>query len=306
MTAQPILGFPSKSAAREHFSKLLHSAELDADLPPADMVLVYRLLTLHPNADEKIGPGVSAMRVVSAQKGSRCFAAVHVTGHVELFSYTKCLAGEETPLAKFTAAAREEITEQAAAFLYAQARRGPLVCALTGEQLNGPGDAAVDHTPPRVFALFRSMYLEARPELAANLGDVLYRSLPNGGHVFADAALADDWRQWHARHANLRVLAKPEHERVSRYVVRPLSQTFRNGKAPNAGDIASDRRVTLRMSEVENERMLQEFRADSASTGQLAAGDAARMLTRFQRRLVNEEEMTREGSTFYSSTEWLT
>lgn len=168
MNAEPILGFPSKKAAKEHFSGMLHTAELDADLPPADMVLVYRLLTFHPAADEKIGPGVASIRVVSASRGSRCFAAVHVTGHVERFSYKKCIDGGETPLAKFTEAAREEVTEQAAAFLYAMDRRGPLVCALTDEQLSGPAAADVDHTPPRVFALLRSMYLEQRPELAAH------------------------------------------------------------------------------------------------------------------------------------------
>ena len=59
----------------------------------ADEEVLRAALALHPEADEKIGCGVTHFSVRSADFGTKCFWINRPDGTTEKFSYTACIRG---------------------------------------------------------------------------------------------------------------------------------------------------------------------------------------------------------------------
>ncbi|WP_375783543.1 DCL family protein [Bradyrhizobium sp. Pha-3] len=56
-----------------------------------DAAVLAEALKLHPEADEKIGPGIKDFSVRSAEFGSKCFWVNRTDGTTAKFSHTACV-----------------------------------------------------------------------------------------------------------------------------------------------------------------------------------------------------------------------
>jgi hypothetical protein len=110
------------------------------------------LLTLHPCAEEKIGPGVAYF--TAGPIGSyrtRGFTVHRTDGSSTDFSWRECIKGSShTDLVR--GAMRQAAAAQVLAFKQQMANSGSLQCAVTGAPLTWSG-CHVDHAPPEFITL---------------------------------------------------------------------------------------------------------------------------------------------------------
>ncbi|HZQ42353.1 MAG TPA: DCL family protein [Acidobacteriaceae bacterium] len=97
MPAKPItigpLHFAKRGDATAFLKAMLNRYDIGDRVSPADEDVLRAALALHPNADEKIGCGVTHFSVRSADFGSKCFWINRADGTTEKFSYAKCIRG---------------------------------------------------------------------------------------------------------------------------------------------------------------------------------------------------------------------
>lgn len=87
--------FETQKAANLLIKGLLHSQPLNVAIPEPHHSFLLSLLSRHPHAAEKIGPGIKHFVVEYAMHGTRCFHATRVDGTKLDFSYFKCTRGRE-------------------------------------------------------------------------------------------------------------------------------------------------------------------------------------------------------------------
>jgi regulator of protease activity HflC (stomatin/prohibitin superfamily) len=85
------LAFATKGAAEEFLRSILYKYELGELVDEKDSVVLSELLRRHPEAAQKIGPGIESFHVRSADFGTRCFWVTRVDGTEERFSARSCL-----------------------------------------------------------------------------------------------------------------------------------------------------------------------------------------------------------------------
>jgi uncharacterized protein DUF3223 len=85
--------FPTKGALEERLQGMLHAAEPGVEFDEPEHGFLLCVLFRHPDAVEKIGPGVRAFRVTTTQYKNRCFEVVRVDGSGAEFSYARCVRG---------------------------------------------------------------------------------------------------------------------------------------------------------------------------------------------------------------------
>lgn len=83
--------FLTKDAARTRLRAILNSAALGSQILGTDLAVVKAALQRHPEAAEKVGSGLAAIEVRSAQFGTRCFWAVDTRGEARKFSLASCV-----------------------------------------------------------------------------------------------------------------------------------------------------------------------------------------------------------------------
>jgi hypothetical protein len=83
--------FPTKGAASEFFSNMLHSYKPGDRVSDADGVDLASVLDRHPSRDEKVGVGVDHFEVQNADYASQCFRVVRTDGTWARFSYKACI-----------------------------------------------------------------------------------------------------------------------------------------------------------------------------------------------------------------------
>ena len=97
MPAKPIsigsLHFEKKGDALAHFKAMLNRHDIGDKVNAADGHELRSVLALHPDADEKIGCGVTDFSVRSADFGTKCFWINRSDGTTEKFSYATCIRG---------------------------------------------------------------------------------------------------------------------------------------------------------------------------------------------------------------------
>lgn len=163
------------------------------------------LLALHRDSEKKRGCGVSEFLIGDSETcGSRCFHVLRTDGTKEDFSAGDCLSAKKA-VTRVQQAMRNEIHDQIAEFkAKAFASGEPVRCAISGRHLTAR-DNNVDHYEPDFAVLVRRFARERKIDLAsAEIDDG--RSL---GHFLRDRRLAEEWKEYHRKHARLR-MTSPE------------------------------------------------------------------------------------------------
>ncbi|WP_245739652.1 DCL family protein [Thioclava dalianensis] len=69
---------------------MLYKYELGDKVTSKDAEILTHLMHMHPEATEKIGPGIESFSVRTADYGTRCFWVNRVDGTTEKFSFRAC------------------------------------------------------------------------------------------------------------------------------------------------------------------------------------------------------------------------
>jgi len=94
MPAKPVdigsLHFPRKGDATEFLRKILYKYDLGDKVSADDASILSDLIRMHPEATEKIGPGIDSFSVRSGDYGTQCFWLNRVDGSSVKFSFRAC------------------------------------------------------------------------------------------------------------------------------------------------------------------------------------------------------------------------
>lgn len=71
--------------------QILHDSQLGVEFDAPLHKFMLEILSRHPEAEQKVGPGVRAIRITTSKYGNRCFEVLRVDGTSAEFSYIKCL-----------------------------------------------------------------------------------------------------------------------------------------------------------------------------------------------------------------------
>ncbi len=72
---------------------MLHKYDVGDKVSADDAQVLRAALARHPDADAKVGCGITYFSVRSADFGSKCFWLNRTDGTTEKFSYTSCIYG---------------------------------------------------------------------------------------------------------------------------------------------------------------------------------------------------------------------
>ena len=201
--------FASKKAAKDALRQLrdIHidgSPILDEDA--VDMLL--DVVRTHPQAQQKVGPGITGFYVSEAPEfGTMCFYLRRTDGTVTDFSWNEAIT-PASPIVRLRNACRNAIAAEKMAYrdeAWPLADVGLRVCPITGRRY-GRADAHVDHVPPDTLKRLVERWLAA-----SNIGvaDVAVDHVGDLRAVdeIADAGLLQSWRAYHSEHARLRLIS---------------------------------------------------------------------------------------------------
>ncbi len=212
--------FPTKSAAEAHCRAILWSYKPGENIVRRDHELFLRdLIELHPEADEKIGCGISCFHVQADGFGGQCFWITRLDGTPIHFSFKNCISGAKNPWANLASGCRTAIVDQKMFFRDAafggqsQAR-----CALTGDMVTRE-ESHVDHVVP--FNTLVMDWLTAEGLIENALWKTI--DLVSDGtftRIDDDNVLAS-WCEYHRTHAKLRIVGAQAHLQLPRVGQRP-------------------------------------------------------------------------------------
>jgi hypothetical protein len=199
-----------KKAARELCQSIV------ADVPDGPVTgqlgeFLAALLRRHPDADEKIGPGIAHICVGTVPGyRSRGFTVHRTDGTSTDFSWRACIT-EPSHASQVNKAMRQAVGDQIKAYKRAETSAGRLRSAITGNEL-APDDAEVDHFSPS-FAALADRYAEVAGGYDA-IGLAPSADGQIGQRMDPDHEAV--WVRYHQRAARLRILSKAEHAEISR------------------------------------------------------------------------------------------
>ena len=169
--------------------------------------LLSEVLELHPNADEKIGPGIDYFYVEetwrlpgkeAVGRDQRAILVVRTDGEQRDWSYTHVI-DRPTPAANVKSALAFALETGRLARRDADFAAGPVVCAVTGDLIAQKHQADTRHLNPTWHELttgFVSLHggWESIETHSGNGGVFVGRDIE-------DEALRDKWLQYYATHA---------------------------------------------------------------------------------------------------------
>ncbi|MDN5750191.1 MAG: DCL family protein [Pseudonocardia sp.] len=199
--------YPSKSVALAEFRSILNGTALDEPLSASAAGMIQLLLRdgYHPEAAEKIGPGIEGVVVRINAYGTRGFWLRRLDGTEVDFSYLVALNGAPSVEQGVRIALREEINDQIVTFFDTQTAdlaRGRVVCELCVTVVGSNG-IQVDHAAPT--------FIELASRFADSLGgwDVIgVECVGPTGRRLADRNHARVWWEFHRQTARLRLVHK--------------------------------------------------------------------------------------------------
>lgn len=191
--------FPSKKAVKEHMRLLV---EMNKDGTPFYDDELYSLLLRHREAEQKIGCGVKAFRVVHHLKYDNFgFVLTRIDGTETDFSWVVCLDGR-TPEQDARRAARADIKGQIMSYKTAYFSKHS-VCEATGARLTHDS-CHVDHESPTFEELFTN-WLESQgigpEEVKVNTTEDM-----SVEYTIQDPVLRQSWQTYHQLFASLRAV----------------------------------------------------------------------------------------------------
>jgi hypothetical protein len=210
--------FSALKDAKAEMSKLL-SMPVDTVFLPGCQQFSFILETLkrHPEANAKIGSGVSFFKIIKNEMGQgHGWLIARTDGSVEGFGYHKCLRSRALSVdheGNFRKACRREIDAQRVEFLNAAFKdKTEITCPVNGETITK--DAChIHHEPPNTFDRLVEQFIA---ENSIDVRLVLYDrdGPPTTPATFADRALGLAWQQFHASHACLQAVSKSAHMKI--------------------------------------------------------------------------------------------
>jgi hypothetical protein len=209
--AKPIivgdLQFTTQEAALDFVRGIRDRYRDGAVIDAPDGTFLASLLSLHPEADQKFGNGIAHFSVqTDAVFGTTRHFVVHrEDGTSTDFSFKACIEGSSARRDAL-AALREAVAPQVTGFKQeAFEGRIDVPCGVRGTPTPF-GDAHVDHIPPRTFAALVTGWLR---DEGIELLDVLVTPPADNQLLteMADHTQLTSWRQFHAKHALLRIVS---------------------------------------------------------------------------------------------------
>lgn len=195
--------FDSKDDAKKEIQGVLHRYKPGQELSPEDAEFISEVVLLHPEAEKKIGKGISGIMVhkVSLYK-TLGFCIRHPNGAIEPFSFNKCL---RPPSQRELAlkAMRQLVASQIIGFKNV-ALEGiwAIYCPLTGEEIS-EDNCHVDHILP-----FRSLAADFESGQGVRLEDLETVSGEGPEVNLVDKEIAAKWVEYHSKRAQLRLVSR--------------------------------------------------------------------------------------------------
>ena len=194
--------FTSQTAVAARVRSLCDATPLRSALVGQDGAFMLELLTRHPDAEQKLGCGISHIEVrQSPVFRSREFWLCRLDGTETDFSYRKCIR-PPPPLRDFTLAARFEIFEQVVALKrLAFFGKQFLTCPVTNAQIDW-ANCHMDHAAPTFAQLVTAFFPDP-----ASVKTTGHGADGSTTRAFVDRTLAASWQTYHARYAQLRAVS---------------------------------------------------------------------------------------------------
>jgi len=200
--------FDSKKAALNHFKTILNNYDFGESLNGADFQNVYELLNTHPERKDKIGKGLKEIRIAKLKYNTRCFELVRIDDTTDYFSYTKRINSPPSDFTRFLTACRETIQDDLRSvkqsYFDKYSKNGKVKCQETGEFLKWE-ELNVDHRQPNTFSVIVDRFIELHQ---INLCQIEFVEVDGFQDKLANNKLREDFRQYHRKKANLRVVKR--------------------------------------------------------------------------------------------------
>ncbi len=198
----------TKAEKKRRVSAMLARYRVGENVVGDDDKWLRELVTAHPDYPQKFGAQGAAgiVRFFVALDGrykKPGFWFESACGIVDNFSTVVCINGMPPLRSRLLTACRTTVQEDMHA--YKAVRFGNskwAVCDATGEPIHWD-DAHVDHIVP--FSQLAGAWVDARPHLT--VADLAEDGVGAVSESFADPALAAEFRQFHAEHAKVRLVA---------------------------------------------------------------------------------------------------
>lgn len=198
--------FRTKGAAKQFIAALRDRYPDGVLIPEPDSSFLAELLTIHPEAADKIGCGIGHFTVMTdAIFGRTRHFVVHRTnGSSTDFSFHSCVDGRNHRRDRLEAM-RRALEPSILRFRAAGFAAGEVICPFSGSVLT-PQTCHIDHTPPTTFLALAERWLVAS---VLTLDQVAITPPADNQTVtrMIDEAQRESWIDYHDRHASLRAIS---------------------------------------------------------------------------------------------------
>ncbi|AEU37457.1 DCL family protein [Granulicella mallensis] len=233
MAKQILIGervFKTKKSAIEHMQLILNGPPMGTRVVEPGHGFLLDLVSLHPDADSKIGCGVSHFSIAQDDFRKRCFRLYRLDGTNTDFSVYKCFEGKHNVKAQVQLALRTAIRPQIVAFREKQLSSGPVTCPYSGEVLTRER-CHVDHGPPYIFDALAQGWMAAYGLILETVA-ITASADDQQGRTLTDSTQIASWQAYHELYASLRLIsiranlsdAKVAHNRSGRTAVTTVEQ----------------------------------------------------------------------------------
>lgn len=200
--------FATKTEAKNYARAILARYAEAETIIGADDLFLRDLVSIHPEAAQKIGSGIShfTTKLDPVWRKNRHFVIVRTDGSDTDVSFHICIDGSNDRRDVFEAL-RHAVAEQVISFQRAAFAGGtPLICPYTNKTLSFL-DAHVDHAPPDTFFVLATRWMQ---ENGIEFHDVsLVDNADNQWiRVMRDPVQEDSWRTFHQSWARLRIISR--------------------------------------------------------------------------------------------------
>jgi len=192
---------------------ILHKYKLYETLNNLDFKYILTLINNHPRAKEKIGIGISAIKIIPSRFKKPQFQIIRKDNSTTDFSYLKCLNSniyKTSHLLNVKKACREAISKDMLLFKQEQFKDyQQIICPITNKSISFY-DSHVDHTPPNTFeSIFNnwlSLTLKSNNNNIEDLKLIGYNDNEDFKN-FKDKSISNSFREYHNKVAKLRILS---------------------------------------------------------------------------------------------------
>ncbi|MFJ1796553.1 DCL family protein [Kitasatospora griseola] len=204
--------YDTKGKAKAAVQAVLHGHPVGTELEGEEFDLIRDLLDMHPDAEDKIGPGAAAIRIGPPLIGRYPgFEVVQTNGEVIDFSYQEPFK-PRTRRQEVHKVMQVEIRDLKTAYFDSRLSAGTLFSDLSGVPLT-TDDTAVSHFKGPRYSAIADAFAEAEGGWEAI---PLTSSAEYGLGEFTDRDQAERWRAYWQKRAVLGLLTQDEERRLPR------------------------------------------------------------------------------------------